>query len=91
MNFPWINDLLKIDLPAKLTCEEFVAAYLPQYVNDYRPPEGIRLNAKGRCIMSSAGSVKAQITKRSTRINNAYALYLRHYDEAKEIVCKKAE
>lgn len=59
--------------------EEFVKKYFPQYVQDYRPPTGIRLvkSASGgmHVQMSTKGSIQSQVTKRNNRINEAYERY----------------
>lgn len=62
-------------IPALLSREAFVQTYMPKYAGTYRPPSGIRLRPDGHPMMTTRGSVQAQLTKRDNRINAAYAAY----------------
>lgn len=85
MNASWTRDLVIEINPTRLTREQFVAKYLPQYVREYSPPTGLRLNARGRVMMSSRGSVRAQVTKREHRIDEAYNDYLKMFEACTSI------
>lgn len=79
----WLCDVLfPIIKPALLTRQEFVTKYLPKYAQEYRPPIGIRLNARGRPMMSSRGSINAQVTKRERVIDECFVAYLSDYKAA---------
>lgn len=84
MNDPWNRDLIiALTLPPLLSRADFVAKYLPQYVRDYEPPRGIILRPDGRPTRSTKGSVRAQVTKRDNRINEAYARYCAMHEACK--------
>lgn len=81
MRLIWRDVCLPLEKPALLTREEFIAKYLPQYVEPYRPPTGIRL-AGSRVIVSTPASIKAQVSKRNNRIDLAYSEYVAYWNEA---------
>lgn len=88
---PWVHHLLMQRAPVLMTREQFVAQYFPRYVFAYRPPSGIRLSkprpgaSHGHVIMSTAGSVKSQETKRTNRIDSAFASYLATFAEVQKL------
>ncbi len=77
---PWFRTFLAVPIPPAMTRPEFIAAYFPRYVEAYRPPSGIRMvrGVRGNMHvqMSTRGSVQSQETKRTNRVDEAYAAYL---------------
>lgn len=69
------HDLLAFPIPPRLSREEFVAKYFPQYVEPYRISHALHLRPDGRPTRPNPGTWRAQITKRETKISAAYARY----------------
>lgn len=55
MQTPWLSDLVRVISPVKLTREEFIARYFPQYVEAYQPDYRIRLRPDGRPTRTTPG------------------------------------
>lgn len=86
MNTPWISDLLSLRPGAvALTREAFVARYFPRYVEPWRPDCRIRLRPDGRPTRTLPGNTKAQNTKRTNRVDVAFASYLETFAEAERM------
>jgi hypothetical protein len=89
----WLAEFRAIN-PPLLSRADFVARYFPQYVKDYRPPPGIKMvkGASGRLHvqMTTAGSVKAQVTRRSNRIDSAYVDYCATWKADRQASCPQA-
>lgn len=81
---PWFRDFLQLEAPPRLSREEFVAKYLPQYSKPYVPQSGILMRGNGRnCRVVNTGSGAASaISRRENRITEAFNRYLAAYDDA---------
>jgi hypothetical protein len=88
---PWLSTFYAHPIPELMSREAFVARFMPQYVRDYQPPMGIRLNDKGRPMMSTKGSVQSQITKRNNRIDEAYSAYCQDHAATVELYRRATE